>query len=262
MAKDAGPQGTDDAAAAADAAEDTGADAAATLDSTASAVDAADSATSADADATVACVPRPSGVVSWWRAEGNFSDAVGTNNGLSAGAGDVTFVPGEIGMGWNFAGTTNSYVLVPDSPTLDLTAAITIDAWIDATVLGGRIVDKITAGGQDGYMLDTYVGYLRFIIGNAILTSNAPLTAGTWTHVAGVYDGSHMTVYIDGIAAGTAPTTVTAIPSNNLQLRIGADSSGGSLFTGAIDEVRIFGRALSLGEIQAIAQQGNAPRCP
>jgi hypothetical protein len=269
VAEDAGP---DAAVSGGDAGQDVGLDAAsatdaASPDSTASAVDAAvdgeDSATPVDAaEAGAACIPRPSGVVSWWRAEGNFDDSAGTNNGVSAGAGAVTFAPGEIGMGWNLTGTTNSYVLVPDSPSLELTGAITIDAWIDATTLGGRIVDKITAGGQNGYMLDTYAGYLRFIIGSAILTSAAPLTAGTFTHVAGVYDGSHMTVYIDGIAAGTMTTALAAIPTNNLQLHIGADSNGGSLFTGVIDEVRIFGRALSLAEIQAIAQQGSTPRCP
>jgi hypothetical protein len=269
--KDAGPEAAADATQSGgeDAAEDVGVDAVAALDSTAPVMDATmmtdapDSATPVDdAEASAPCIPRPSGVVSWWRAEGNFDDSAGTNNGVSAGAGDVAFAPGEIGMGWKLAGTANSYVLVPDSPTLELTSAITIDAWINPTVLGGRIVDKITAGGADGYMLDTYAGYLRFIVGNASLSSTSPLTTGTFTHVAAVYDGSHMTVYIDGIAAGTMVTAVAAIPTNLLQLRMGADSSGGSLFTGIIDEVRIFGRALSLGEIQAIAQQGSAPRCP
>jgi hypothetical protein len=218
-------------------------------------------ADSADGDGGGAgCIPPPSGIVSWWRVDGNFDDSVGTNNGMNAGA--VTFAPGEVGLGFSLAGTPTSYVIVPDSTTLELTGPITIDAWIKATALGGRIVDKIQANGSNGYLLDTYQGYLRFQIGANPLYSSSPLVAGSFTHVAGVYDGSQMTVYVDGAPAGTPIGGITAIPTNTLQFRMGADSIGGSLFSGIIDEVRVFARALSGSEIQAIYQQGSTPRCP
>ena len=47
------------------------------------------------------------------------------------------------------------------------------------------------------------------------------------------------------------------IPTNALPLRIGADSSGGSRFRGTIDEPRVYGRALTAGEIFALYRETN-----
>ncbi len=263
-ADDGAPDVTPDMTVASDSPDDAS-------DADAGAGDASDGgARDGDADATpveagdgaAACVPRPSGVVSWWRADGDFKDAVGTNGGASAGAGAVTFVPGEVETAFSLDGAVDAYVLVPDSTSLELTAAITIDAWIDASVLGGRIVDKITAGGTDGYMLDTLAGNLRFIIGGNVLSSTTPLPTSAFTHVAAVYDGLHMTVFINGAPAGTLTTAGGAIPTSTLPLRIGADSTGNTRFTGIIDEVRVFDRALAVADVQAIYQQGSAARCP
>ena len=42
------------------------------------------------------CDPAPSGLVSWWKAEGNALDAVGANNGTLVGS--VSYGPGEVGQ--------------------------------------------------------------------------------------------------------------------------------------------------------------------
>ena len=60
--------------------------------------------------------------------------------------------------------------------------------------------------------------------------------------------------------AVTRSTPVAFIPTNTQRLRIGADSNDGSLFVGAIDEPRIFGRALTGDEIRTLFQQ--ATGCP
>jgi hypothetical protein len=52
------------------------------------------------------------------------------------------------------------------------------------------------------------------------------------------------------------PVNGAPIPVNALPLHIGADSGGGTQFTGAIDEPRIFNRGLSNDEIAALFQQG------
>ena len=87
-----------------------------------------------------------------------------------------------------------------------------------------------------------------------------PLPTGTFAHVVGVYNGTTLAVYVNGVLSGESATWVTSIPVNTRALRIGADSDGSSLFSGAIDETRIFGRALSAAEVQTLFWQGT--NCP
>ncbi|MBK6405753.1 MAG: LamG domain-containing protein [Holophagales bacterium] len=167
-----------------------------------------------------ACTPPPPGMVAWWPGDGNASDIAGVHHGSVVGG--VTYAAGRVGQAFRLDGSTG-WVQVPDSAALSVTGQITIDAWINPAATGGRVVDKITAGGADGYLLDTNGGVVR------------PLD-------------------------GSLGTTV-AIPVNALSVRIGAASDGGSLFNGLIDEVEVFDRALSQPEIQAIVAAGSAGKC-
>ncbi len=89
----------------------------------------------------------------------------------------------------------------------DFSAACTIEAWIrPAAGLGGRIVDKITPGGSDGFLLDTHPGNaLRLIVGNETLTHPMPHSDG-WTHVAATIDDSGLlALFANGVrVAGSA----------------------------------------------------------
>jgi hypothetical protein len=199
-----------------------------------------------------ACPPPPSGIVSWWHADGNYNDAVGSNNGATGG--DVTFAAGEINQGFQLDGTAASYVVVPNAPSLNVTSALTIDAWINSPTMDGRIVDKITAFEGDGYLLDVAGGQLRLLVGGDGIGSPAVIVENVLTHVAGVYDGANLSLYVNGTLVATKATAVTAIPVNGNPLHIGADSTGSTNFTGLIDEPRVFNRALSAAEIAAVFQ--------
>jgi Concanavalin A-like lectin/glucanases superfamily len=199
------------------------------------------------------CATAPSGMVSWWHADGNFKDAVGSNDAASGG--DVGFGAGEINQGFQLDGTAGSFVRAPDAASLEITGAITIDAWINSSTVFGRIVDKITAFGADGVLLDLVnTGQLRMIVQGDGITSPAPISSGAFNHVAGVYDGANLSLYLNGVLIATKATDVAAIPVNHDPLTIGADSTGASNFTGVIDEPRVFDRALSAAEIAAVFQ--------
>ncbi len=203
------------------------------------------------------CTPPPAGMVAWWPGDGNAGDIAGANGGALVGG--VTFAAGRVDQAFSLNGSS-AYVQVPDSAALRVAGQITIDAWINPSALGGRIVDKITAGLGDGYLLDTNGGSVRLLFDGQSLTGTSALPTGTWTHVAGVYDGAQMRVYVNGTLDGTFNGNA-AIPTNALPLRIGADSNGGNLFSGLIDEVEILNRALSQAEIQAIVAAGSAGKC-
>ena len=72
--------------------------------------------------------------------------------------------------------------------------------------MGGRIVDKITPGGSDGFLLDTHPGNaLRLIVGNDTLTHPLP-HSDRWTHVAATVDDSGLlALFVNGApVAGSA----------------------------------------------------------
>ena len=78
----------------------------------------------------------------------------------------------------------------------------------------------------------------------------AALAVNTWTHLAATFDGAMVRLYVNGaLVASQAQTTPLAPMTGTLQ--IGGNSSANVFFAGRIDEVRIYNRALSAGEIQA-----------
>jgi hypothetical protein len=203
------------------------------------------------------CVSPPLGMVAWWPGDGNTFDIVGgdmgTWNGTSA------YTAGEVGQAFSFNGS--SWVQAASTPSLSPTAAITIDAWIQPqATASNRIVDKITAGGADGYLLDLLSNHLRLIVDGKSVSGSTTLSSGVTYHVAGTFDGSTLNVYVNGVNDGSLVATTT-IPTNSLPLRIGADQTGANRFSGWIDEVEIFNRALSQSEIQAIFNAGSAGKC-
>ena len=74
------------------------------------------------------CVTPPAGLISWWRAEGDATDALSANNGTLHG--EVAFAAGEVGQAFSFNGS-NASVQVPDSASLDFAsnAPVTIELW-------------------------------------------------------------------------------------------------------------------------------------
>jgi hypothetical protein len=192
-------------------------------------------------------------VVSWWHADDDFSDAFSNNHGTPIG--QVTFAAGRRNNGFALNGNPGSFVQVPDAPNLQVTTGLTIDAWVNATVLSGRIVDKVTPFQEDGYLLDFVNDRLRMQVGGSAVVTDPLTIAGTLTHVAGVYDGTRIALFINGAPVAGTTTTMTSAPVNNLPVRIGADGGGGSLFTGIIDEPRIFSRGLSNAEVQTLFDQ-------
>jgi hypothetical protein len=170
----------------------------------------------------------------------------------------VKFAPGEVAAAFDLHGA--SYVQIPNAPALAQTNALTIEAWFFATALGGRVLDKNTAGGSDGYMLDTYQNKARMIVGTTSVSSPADLPTGVWTHIAGTYDGAAVSVFVNGALAASAPRT-GAIPTTTLPVRIGADSSGKNRFAGLLDEVVLYDRALTPAELATVVAGGSLGRC-
>jgi hypothetical protein len=91
-----------------------------------------------------------------------------------------------------FAAANSLPQVLAESATWDFRDGLTIEAWVKPEQLpsgGARLVDKITPGGRDGFLFDTFPGNsLRFICGPAQLALENAVPSGQWTHVAAVAD--------------------------------------------------------------------------
>ncbi len=160
---------------------------------------------------------------------------------------------GKYGDALSFNGSS-AMVNVPDSASLHLTTGMTLEAWVLPTVVSNAWRDVIYKG-DDNYYLEATSYYTKpaggVIIGSSHVEAFAgsPLDRNAWAHLALTYDGATLRLYINGQLASSTVHTGSIKTSNN-PLQIGGDSIYGQFFAGLIDEVRVYNRALSAGEIQ------------
>jgi hypothetical protein len=192
-------------------------------------------------------------LVGWWQFDGDTQDYSGLGNDGTA-IGNPTFVAGTVGSGaLNFNGT-DDYVSVPNSSSLQLTSALTIAGWIKADSWdSGNDVDPIARKGEgnpNNYQLAVVDGRATLYLdgGEADddgFVGNTPLNTGQWYHIAATWDGLTVRIYVDGV--------IDNDPSDSRGNPIGTDTrpfymggrSGADLFDGALDDIRIYNRALS-----------------
>ncbi len=77
----------------------------------------------------------------------------------------------------------------------------TCEAWVTVRDddKGGRVLDKITPGGADGFLIDTFPGKsARLIVGNRVLSAEGVLQPGRWHHIVAVISGDRLQLYLDG----------------------------------------------------------------
>ena len=93
------------------------------------------------------------------------------------------------------------------------------------------------------------------------MLSPSALPVNTWSHLAMTYNGSMMRLFVNGVQVASVPRTGNAVVSAGV-LKIGGNAVWGEWFAGLIDEVRIFNRALTAGELQAVMNTAVTPSAP
>jgi hypothetical protein len=217
-------------------------------------------------------VAPPAGLVSWWPAEGNYTDIINGNSGTPSGS--VGFAPGEVGQALSFNNATNNAeITVPDNANLGV-GQITIEAWVKPTTSGhGRpIVQKRSALNVGGYTFETTdtsdgpgpangLEFAIWISGTQYLlqTPANALTIGAWQHVAATFDGSTMNIYVNGVLQASRAATGSIDIDNVDPLVMGLNVTNANWdWNGLMDEVSLYNRALTSAEIQSLVNAGGA----
>ena len=198
----------------------------------------------------ISTLPVDPDLVAYYKLDGDARDSSG-NNHHGTITGDPQWVNGVIGAALEFDGDGDG---VDTGYTEDL-ALFTAAFWVispasPANSWGGGPVER-----QFNFMMawdreDDFRGGVVAHIGGWKSASYEPLEPDTWYHLAGTYDGEALKAYRDGVLITSTPAS--GLPrSESRSLKIGRGLA--TFFTGIVDDVYIYDRALTDAEIANLA---------
>jgi len=204
-----------------------------------------------------------------WRLNGGVGTDDSTVNDLLAAGSPSAPVAGEgydgqkdFSLALVSSSTQYLYKTAPTGLDFDAGSNLTISVWINPTALTGRrgIVGKFNeTGDQRGYALYTNGTSYTFAVSSGggaaattTVTGNTSLsTAHIWYHIAAVYDGSNIKLYLNGKLDSALVPHSTGIFNNSASFVVGAMNSGtADYFDGSIDEVALWSEVLSDDRIE------------
>ncbi len=157
---------------------------------------------------------------------------------------------------------TDDKIGIMDSPELNPQDALTLEAWINAeewqsSIWAGVIIGKQGTNPDKGYCLTAGEnGRVEFTVSveEGWKSVSTPQILGTnaWYHIAGVYDGTQVKLYINGILQGTEDAEGNLTLGTGVVMNLGDNPTWpGRFWNGKLDEVRIWDVARNEEQIHA-----------
>ncbi len=218
------------------------------------------------------------GLVGYWPFDGNTTNwatgrtsdlsSNGVNGSLVGLSTTTSSVAGKIGGALKFSSATAQEVSLGTTPanlTFAYSQPFSISLWAkpSATVGSGvfnRMVSTSATSNKFEYFVMANNNAFSFNVGkNGIgdaSVAGSTFTLGQWYHLVGVYNGTNINFYINGVSVGTAAYTFGALSNPDGILSIGGGGAAGNTFDGSIDDVRIYNRALSASEVAQLYTNG------
>jgi len=200
------------------------------------------------------------GIVAHWKLDGNAADPVGGNHGIVHG--NPVWTIGQFDGALYFDGD-GDYVDCGNDSSLNLTNNFSISAWLNSDNTGPVLpickgnVPAWESGGAYSILCIPSNGILAFYVRDSSNTeygyATTAVSLNEWTHIVGTFSNGDIIVYKNGSFAAEGNLGAPTIHCNDGSFAIGAEGDGGMSFDGVIDDVRIYDRALSEAEVEAIA---------
>ena len=220
--------------------------------------------------------PNNNNLIGWWKLDegaGTIAadSSINDNNGNLAGDPNSKpkWVAGHIGSALDFNGVTD-YVDCSNDVSLNepnITGKITLAAWVKTNDCGNSEFNPYITKGDHAYTLQqrspagTGINELEIAIygtGTTWYFASTPVDSsfnGVWHHLAGTYNGSQVKLYVDGeLNAITDYVGPIATSTANVNLGKSSDFTD-RWYEGALDDVRIYSRALSQEEVAYLAER-------
>jgi uncharacterized protein len=196
--------------------------------------------------------------------DGSPADASGS--GRTATVYSASYVAGRSGNALDLNGTSG-YAALPGGILAGATN-FSIALWcrLDTVTTWSRLFDFGTGTGANMFLTPrSSTGTARFAIttggsgGEQRIDAPAALPAGAWTHVAVTRSGNLGVLYVNGaeVARNAALTATPAALGNTTQNWLGRSQYADPYLDGALDNVRIYSRALSAAEVSTLATNGS-----
>jgi hypothetical protein len=175
-----------------------------------------------------------------------------------------TPVSGKVGQALLLDGN-NDYVEIPSSSSLLLSGDVSISVWVKPGSTQKTYADMISKHNCGGYIIEqnnnsTNQYALAWDVGGCSYTGGSvltTLTANVWQNFVVVKSGASITHYVNGVQTASGSGAGAALVTSPTPLRIGNFGSGGSReFNGALDEVRVYNRALTALEAKQLYLMG------
>jgi len=196
------------------------------------------------------------GLVAWYRFDGDAFDSSG-NNLHGTEMGDPTYEAGVFGQAISLDGD-GDYVDCGLAPEFDITEFITFTYWIKVVAFD-KEWNTVISRGDDSWRSSRagLNGFMEAAVGGTAGNYTygvTPVDDGEWHHIGWVYDGTMNYLYLDGEVDATEENS-GQITVSSYPLYIGDNSQAtGRFWTGLIDDVMIYNRALTQDEVQRVMQ--------
>jgi hypothetical protein len=189
------------------------------------------------------------GLLAYWmfdETEGDVAyDSVGTNDGVVMGNPVWQSGDGMVGGALAFDGIDDCVATEPILNPWD--RSFSVFAWIKGGAPGRTFLSQ--ANGENWLLADSSGGYLMTELKGSgrtagVLQSQTVVTDGDWHRVGLVWDGLYRRLYVDDVVVVEDTQDGLEISSNGLYIGTGKSMEDGTFWSGLIDDVRIYNRAV------------------
>ncbi len=223
------------------------------------------------------CASQPSGLVNWWKGDSNANDSIGTSGGTVTGT--VSYSTGEVGSAFAFV---NGKVNFGTNTANFGTNSFTVEFWLKTTaqvsesfemaVMEKRPACNATLSFWGMRMGGAGTGGKLIVEASSnaaqnqqSIMANKLINDGVWHHVAFTRFFGTMSLYLDGTLNISQTNPATVYLSNAVGFVVGQGvcscCSGTQPFSGFMDELSIYNRALSAAEILSVYNAGTYGKC-